>query len=71
MRDTGQNPADGIKITDGQRRLLDLVGSERHLSGVSRGYEGDQGASRGGLFRRVSAAWGRRLCYIVGSRRVQ
>jgi AAA domain len=27
MRDTGENPADGIKITDGQRRLLDLVGA--------------------------------------------
>ena len=27
MRDTGENPADGIKITDGQRRLLDLWGA--------------------------------------------
>ena len=37
MRDTGENPADGIKITDGQRRLLDLVGARTSpFWGVSR-----------------------------------
>jgi hypothetical protein len=37
MRDTGENPADGIKISDGQRRLLELVGARTSpFWGVSR-----------------------------------